>query len=468
MPDTRSLPVRSSLIACLSGLLMAGCGSPPPEAPVAEAAVPAAPAALGTPPSVRPPTVPDDYVATPNGFFHRSCVIELAQDETIGADHKIHRADGRTRDITPCDHPRYDRAGHVIPTGGAAATGAGRAATTGSAPGHTPSTDGWVEAAGNADNGPLNWVAGNFTVPSNPAMASSQLLYYFPGLQPTVTGTEFTIMQPVLQYWAGQWSAASWNCCVDGVTAHSPEIAVNPGDTLYGYIQGNNCDGSGFCTDWQVYTGDWSTGGSTTLNTNSYGSVMGWAFGGVLEAYGIDDCAEYPTSGGISFTNLQVRNAKYLSVYPVWSTDAPTDKVPNCPYSISSPDTSTVILSTGSTSAPSPATPASCGIIEKGEGLRAGQSLSSCDGRFALTLQPDGNLVLIQGTTTLWASNTTGASAAEMMSGGEFALWSATSQRVWSTGTGWADSHLALQDDGNVVIYNSDGLSVWATNTCCH
>ena len=175
-------------------------------------------------------------------------------------------------------------------------------------------------------------------------------------------------MQPVLQYWAGNWSMASWNCCVDGVTAHSAEVPVRPGDTLYGYIQGNNCDQNGFCQDWQVYTGDWSTGGSTTLNTTSYGSVMGWAFGGVLEAYALDDCAEYPTNGSISFTNLQVRNAKYLSVYPTWSTGAPDQASPNCRYSVSAPSTSTVTLYTGTATAPSPAKPAACGVIKKGKG----------------------------------------------------------------------------------------------------
>ncbi len=472
MFDKERFALRSGLIACASGLLMVGCGSPAPDVTAVEAAVPAAAVALQSAPAVRAPSVPDDYVATPNGFFHRSCVIELAAGETIGQDRKIHGLDGRTRDITPCGHPQYDAVGHVVPPGGAAAqaaaTRAGRSATTAAAPANAPTTDGWVEAASNADNGPLNWVSANFTVPSDPAMASSQLLYYFPGLEPTVEGTNFTIMQPVLQYWAGQWSAASWNCCVDGVTAHGPYFNVNPGDTLYGYVQGNNCDANGFCSDWQVYTGDWSTGGTSTLNTTSYGSIMGWAFGGVLEVYGLDDCAEYPTSGSISFTNLQVRNAKYLSVYPAWSTDAPTGKVPNCPYSISSPNTSTVQLYTGSTRTPSPARPASCGIINKGEGLKVGQSIASCDGRFTLTLKTDGSLVLTQGATTLWSSNTTGAYAAEMMSGGDFVLWSSTSQWVWSTGTSGGDSHLAVQNDGNVVVYNSDGTAVWATNTCCH
>ena len=471
MCEKNFLSGRRGLLASASLFVIVGCGGTDPDVASREAAVAPGGDSLPAAPGKRPPTVPEGYVATPNGYFHQSCVVELAADETMGADHKIHRPDGRTRDIAPCAHARYDGQGHAVapeagPSGGkATATRVGALSTDTSAT-RPPSINSWVETAVDDHNGPLNWISANFTVPSNPAMDSSQLLYYFPGLMPIVDGTHGTIMQPVLKYFGGAWSIASWNCCVDGVTSHSEEAPVNSGDTLYGYIQGNNCDGDGLCKDWQVYTGDWRTGASTTLNTTSYGSIMGDAFGGAVEVYGLDDCAQYPTSGGIAFTNLQVRNTKYLSVYPTWSPVI-WPRTPSCGYGVSSPDTSTVELFTGSTTVPSPATPASCGVLNPSEGLGIGQSLSSCDGRFTLTLQPSGNLVLNQGATTLWASNTTGAYAAEMMSGGDFVLWSSSSKQVWSTGARWGDAHLAVQNDGNVVLYTSDGTPRWATNTCC-
>jgi hypothetical protein len=46
--------------------------------------------------------------------------------------------------------------------------------------------------------------------------------------------------------------------------------------------------------------------------------------------------------------------------------------------------------------------------LSPGKGLNVGQWLCSTDGRFLLSMQSDGNLVIYQGSAAIWASNTGG------------------------------------------------------------
>jgi hypothetical protein len=117
-------------------------------------------------------------------------------------------------------------------------------------------------------------------------------------------------------------------------------------------------------------------------------------------------------------------------------------------------------------------TPSICGSMSQGQYLSVGQSRSSCDGRFSLVMQSDGNLVLYQnGVGALWASNTfgsTGATAA-MQSDGNFVLYNTAAKPLWSTGTYTSPgASLAIQNDGNLVVYASNGAPIWASNTSGH
>ncbi len=443
----------------VSALAIVACGSADdlsvseaPPASVSNAITKAAPK--------RPANVPSEFVVTPHGYFHPACIAELSEDESMRADHRIHGKNGHVRDIPGCDFPHYDKHGNAVQ------------ATASRAPVTTPSYSGWVESANNTSMGPLNWISANWKVPTNPAMNNGQVLYYFPGFEPLSTGG--FIMQPVLGYFGnGSWTIASWNCCVDNTVVKGPDAPVNQNDTLYGYVQGKNCDPSGVCSDWQIYTGDWNTGTYSMLNTSSLGQVMDWSFGGVLEAYYIDDCAEYPQSGGVTFSNVMVRNAKDLQVYPVWSTGT-TGGSPSCGYGVTSPNTNTVTVATKATNRPAPAAPSACGTLRAGERFTVGKSLTSCDGRFKLTLATTGNLVLYQGAKVLWSAGTTGSNryALETMTNGDVVLWDSTSHRVWGTNTAWygdpATEYLSLGNDGNLAVRTASGATVWSTNTGGH
>ena len=113
-----------------------------------------------------------------------------------------------------------------------------------------------------------------------------------------------------------------------------------------------------------------------------------------------------------------------------------------------------------------PPAPTSCGAIEPGRGLAPGEAVYSCDGRYALVMQGDGNLVLYHGGSALWSSRTPGSDGrrAVMQGDGNFVVYGASSAR-WDAGTaGHPGAWLAIQDDGNVVVY-AGATPLWATGT---
>ena len=85
-------------------------------------------------------------------------------------------------------------------------------------------------------------------------------------------------------------------------------------------------------------------------------------------------------------------------------------------------------------------------------------------------MQLDGNLVLYQGATALWATGTWGTTGFEatQQSDGNFVLYDMTGRAMWAAGTwGHPGSRLAVQNDGNLVVYSSSNQPLWASNTCC-
>ncbi len=94
------------------------------------------------------------------------------------------------------------------------------------------------------------------------------------------------------------------------------------------------------------------------------------------------------------------------------------------------------------------------------------KTLTSLDGRFKLSMQTDGNLVMYgpEGDV-IWWSDTYGktVSSAIMQSDGNFVLYAPGSVPVWSSGTyGNPGSSLCVQNDGNIVINNAAGEPIWS------
>ena len=116
-----------------------------------------------------------------------------------------------------------------------------------------------------------------------------------------------------------------------------------------------------------------------------------------------------------------------------------------------------------------------CGTLYADEALLPNSRLLwSCDQRFYLTMQTDGNLVLYQSkngqSTALWSTGTwqTSGQIAVLQKDGNFVLYDSNRNALWSSRT-WdrPNAYLAVQNDGNLVVYQGT-MPLWASNTCCH
>ena len=111
-----------------------------------------------------------------------------------------------------------------------------------------------------------------------------------------------------------------------------------------------------------------------------------------------------------------------------------------------------------------------CGWAVGDTAIYANDYLISCDGRFWLYMQEDGNLILSQWTVgTYWSTGTGGNSGAVavMQDDGNLVVYSSGGTPLWYTGTHlYPGADLFMQDDGNLVIY-SGSTAVWNSETCC-
>ncbi|HMZ14907.1 MAG TPA: LysM peptidoglycan-binding domain-containing protein [Mycobacterium sp.] len=104
--------------------------------------------------------------------------------------------------------------------------------------------------------------------------------------------------------------------------------------------------------------------------------------------------------------------------------------------------------------------------LTAGQKLGQGDSITSNNGAYTLTLQEDGNLVLAARGEAVWASATNGQGGdrAEVQTDGNFVLY-AGSKPIWHSDTkGKKEPKLVIQDDRNVVLYAADGPA-WSTRT---
>lgn len=107
-----------------------------------------------------------------------------------------------------------------------------------------------------------------------------------------------------------------------------------------------------------------------------------------------------------------------------------------------------------------------CGVLVPGEVMLPGQILYSCDNRFQLELQTDGNIVLrIVDYVALWSSKTYGTSPSGlvMQEDGNLVLYGTDGGPIWHISThGHPGAYMVLQDDGNLVVYEGD-KPLWNT-----
>ncbi len=258
----------------------------------------------------RPAGVPNDYVITPFGYFHPSCVLRLAEGETFVADGRaLQHADGSVENIPSCGYPHYAASGAIV------AAGARKV--------EPPTINGWVESASVITSSSYGEIVASWTVPPAPTSRNGEVVYFFPGMQDS--NDVVSIIQPVLGWNMDDtntpWTIASWNCCPSGITVESNPVNVSPGDTIEGTVISTCSAGTKSCPTWNITTADETTGGSTTLgNTPSEGQTFNWAFGGVLEAYNISQCSDYPPNASLAFSSIALYDYNFDQISnPGWS-----------------------------------------------------------------------------------------------------------------------------------------------------
>ena len=111
--------------------------------------------------------------------------------------------------------------------------------------------------------------------------------------------------------------------------------------------------------------------------------------------------------------------------------------------------------------------------IYSGESLEKNESLLSTTECFA-TLKPDGNFVLYftfeSGVTEIWSTKTSSTDAEKLTlnNDGNLVLTDVNGNTVWATKTsniGEPPYRLTMQSDGNLVVYDKNYEPTWATNT---
>jgi hypothetical protein len=165
----------------------------------------------------------------------------------------------------------------------------------------TPGTgNGWVEAdqwnVPLAATDDIDYLAGSWTVPAYP-VENGALIYLFNGIEPA---SARWILQPVLQYGASPagggeyWAVASW-LVSSNQAFYSPLQTVYPGNSIKGYTEMTGISGS--TKQWEVEAKDTTTGVDSYLSAKVSGQHWTWAYAGVLEAYNVTSCAQFPSNG---------------------------------------------------------------------------------------------------------------------------------------------------------------------------
>jgi hypothetical protein len=275
----------------------------------------------------RPPAVPEGYLITPMGYFHPSCVLELAEGDILRKDEEaIEHKDGSFDAIPACAFPHYTPSGEKVPLDGEAEDGAGADPPV--------IAHDYIELATMKKVPPSTYygeLKATWIVPPDPITHSNQIIYLFPGLQDYHTGLpNLTILQPVLGWnvvspklhlnFPNAWTLSSWNCCVNGAVQHSPFITTEAGHTIFG-VMVCTTPGAPRCGSFNVNTFDQTTGKMTELKqTSSFGQYFNYAFAGALEVYNVSQCSDYPegSNGSTEFYFLGLYDNELQPVEQGW------------------------------------------------------------------------------------------------------------------------------------------------------
>lgn len=101
------------------------------------------------------------------------------------------------------------------------------------------------------------------------------------------------------------------------------------------------------------------------------------------------------------------------------------------------------------------------GELVRGQVLASGQSRTSANGRYKLTMGTDGTLTQYDGTIAIWQLKLNSPGAwLTLQKDGNLVAYSATGTVLWATNTRTGGT-LTVQNDGNLVLYSQGGYVLW-------
>jgi hypothetical protein len=233
------------------------------------------------------------WVHVPGAVVRADCIHTIPSGAHI-ANNKVTGGDDITLDgqfvahYPPCDEaPIFGGPGaRVSPT------------TEEPVPGANPG--GWVEGAlfdANLSSGEnLDYMTSIWQVPPNPA-SNGGLIFLFNGLEPSDKGA---IIQPVLQWGTSAigggnyWAIAMWYVTGNHVTYHSSLVKVSEYDSLLGQVYATSLTGDNDI-EWDGFVQDLTSGAYSGVSESSNGWQWTRAYTGILEAYNITSCSQFPS-----------------------------------------------------------------------------------------------------------------------------------------------------------------------------
>ncbi|KAF4343782.1 mannose-specific lectin [Fusarium beomiforme] len=113
------------------------------------------------------------------------------------------------------------------------------------------------------------------------------------------------------------------------------------------------------------------------------------------------------------------------------------------------------------------------GTLDNGNWLMVGMSIFSKDRSVELRMQDDGKLAIYYNNRCAWQSSDQqnwDAKGAIMQGDGNFCIYDKHGKAIWHTNTakptGDDKTFVAVQDDGNLVLYKDNGSNpIWASKS---
>ncbi len=229
-----------------------------------------------------------EYVKTPFGRAHPSCMHRINDGEWIDQDGMVRAGEHVVRRLPACDYaPEVGVSQQVLPdinTGGWV-------------------TDAFLDAPNRNGFQMFNYASSRVQVPANPPTNSGQTFYAFPALM-----TAQTLLQPVLQFGpdstggGAYWTISSWailDTTQPRTVAFTGKRRVYPGDWVVLNLQVVSPESPG---NYRVRISASSGGTTKSFDVIVAPSALRRLYLGASEIWNEQTCANFPTS--LSFDTL--------------------------------------------------------------------------------------------------------------------------------------------------------------------